>query len=145
MKQPAAKYTEADLERVLARDFPAEEHEAIRAALETYGKDDWQPEVLRVRMDCLKGAAGDAAKVAELVEVARTDYRDIIAWVEYRRFVKAEKRRKSARSKKTGPSCRNGCIGRRWSGVLTRVGAAPFDAGRVRPVRDASYGLKRNA
>jgi len=89
MEQPVARYTEADLERVLARDFPVEEHESIRAALRTYGTDFSYPEVLRVWMACLKCASGDAAKVVVMVEAAQQDYRDVLAWAEYPRYLLA--------------------------------------------------------
>lgn len=89
MEQPVARYTEADLERVLARDFPAEERKVVQATLKTYGTDSSHPEVLRVWMACLKCAAGDAAKVADMVEAARQDYRDVLAWAEYSRSMLA--------------------------------------------------------
>ncbi len=40
-------------------------------------------------MACLKCAAGDAAKVVGMVEAAQQDYRDVLAWAEYPRYMLA--------------------------------------------------------
>jgi hypothetical protein len=59
MRQPAGTYAEADLERIIARDFAQDSIPAVKALLSRYGKESWQREVLRVQMACLKCANGD--------------------------------------------------------------------------------------
>jgi hypothetical protein len=39
MRQPAGRYTEADLERIIARDFAQELIPAVKALLSRYGKE----------------------------------------------------------------------------------------------------------
>lgn len=68
MRQPAGTYAEADLERIIARDFAQDSIPAVKALLSRYGKESWQREVLRVQMACLKCANGDL----EALERARS-------------------------------------------------------------------------
>ncbi len=89
MKQPVAKYIEEDFERILRRDFPAEQHAEVRSALDEYGKQDWHRDQLRVRMACLKLASGDLARLRRQVQTACTDYRDVLAWAEYPNYMRA--------------------------------------------------------
>ena len=83
MNQPHGSYTEADLERVLARDYPAGSIPAAKALLERYGPEDWHREILRVRMACLKLAAGDLKALEREVGCACMDYRDVLGPAEY--------------------------------------------------------------
>jgi hypothetical protein len=64
-----------DVERAL-RAYP----EPARAEL---ARLHGVPELARVARCVLYLAAGDAAKLVELVAAARTDYRDVIWWAEY--------------------------------------------------------------
>jgi hypothetical protein len=70
MRQPAGTYTEADLERIIARDFAQDSIPAVKALLSRYGKESWQRGVLRVQMACLKCANGDLAALERAVENA---------------------------------------------------------------------------
>jgi hypothetical protein len=70
IRQPAGTYTEADLERILARDFAPESIPQVKALLSRYGKEPWQGEVLRVQMACLKCANGDLGALERAVESA---------------------------------------------------------------------------
>ncbi|HEY1814946.1 MAG TPA: hypothetical protein VGG74_21510 [Kofleriaceae bacterium] len=64
-----------DVERALLA-YP----EAARSAL---AQLEDVPELARVARCVLHLAAGDPAKLAQLVVAARTDYRDVIWWAEY--------------------------------------------------------------
>lgn len=88
-RQPAASYTEADLERVVARDFAAESVPQVKALLARYGKEAWQREVLRVQMACLKCADGHLGALERAVENACCDYRDVLGPAEYPAYYKA--------------------------------------------------------
>lgn len=89
MEQPILNYTSNDLDRVIARDFPASEVEQVRALLSIYGRESWHREVLRVQMACLKNAAGGLDNLRQQVETANVDYRDVLAAAEYRRYGRA--------------------------------------------------------
>lgn len=89
MDQPVARYEAADLDRVIARDFPNIDAKTVKAALEQYGSEPWHNEPLRVRMACLKLADGDLARLEKYVADALTDYRDVLAWAEYPAYLQA--------------------------------------------------------
>lgn len=72
-----------DLLRIIARDFPPEDHTAILELLDTYGSESWHREHHRVRAAVLKLADGDTAQVEICVQGASKDYRDVLAWAEY--------------------------------------------------------------
>src|SRR5262245_34281367 len=87
--QPVPAYREADLERILARDYAADALPEIRELLRRYGTESWQREPLRVRMACLKIAGGSMAALRQAVGVACADYRDVLATAEYRHYMSA--------------------------------------------------------
>ena len=83
MSQRTPEYTEADFERVLAREFPGGTTEAARGVLMSYGVDESHAWPLRVRMACMKLAAGDIEELRKYVQAACGDPRDVLAWGEY--------------------------------------------------------------
>jgi hypothetical protein len=89
MSQPVPTYREADLERVVARDYPAELREEVRELLARYGGEAWHREPLRVRMACLKIADGDVPALRRAVGTAYNDYRDVLCTAEYQRYARA--------------------------------------------------------
>lgn len=89
MRQPAATYTEADLGRIVARDYAPESIAQVKALLARYGNESWQREVLRVQMACLKCANGDLDALEREVEAACRDYRDVLGPAEYPSYDKA--------------------------------------------------------
>lgn len=89
MRQPAATYTEADLGRVIARDFAPQFIPRVKALLSRYGREDWQREVLRVQMACLKCADGKLEALERAVNDACHDYRDVLGPAEYPSYDKA--------------------------------------------------------
>jgi hypothetical protein len=89
MNQPHGTYTEADLERIVARDFPKESITAVKDLLARYGQESWQGEILRVQMACLKCANGDLKALEQAVGEACSDYRDILSEAEYPAYGKA--------------------------------------------------------
>ena len=89
MPQPAATYTEADLERIIARDFAPESLPQVKVLLSRYGKESWQREVLRVQMACLKCANGKLEALERVVNDACCDYRDVLGPAEYPTYYKA--------------------------------------------------------
>jgi len=83
MSQPVPKVSEADVERIVRRDFPEPEVPAVLAALAAYGTKAWHNEVPRVRLAILKLAAGRGDALARAVALADVDYRDVLAAAEY--------------------------------------------------------------
>ena len=86
MNQRVACYSEDDLQRVVARDYPPESRAEARAILDAYGTEEWHREPLRVRMACLRLADGDLAALRRHVEIASHDFRDVLTAAEYRRY-----------------------------------------------------------
>ena len=83
MNQPAPKITAADVERIIARDFPSAEVAAVRAALAEYGTKAWHREVDRVRIAVLRMADGDLGRLRSALATADQDYRDVLSVAEY--------------------------------------------------------------
>jgi hypothetical protein len=81
--QPTPTVTNADVERVVRRDFPAERVPEVLAMLDEYGTETWQREPHRVRLAALKLAAGSIERLRYQVEGAKRDYRDVLAPAEY--------------------------------------------------------------
>ena len=82
-KQPAPEVTDGDIDRIVARDFPAAEVNGVLSLLETYGSESWHRETTRVRIAVLKLANGSIERLKAELEIANSDYRDILASAEY--------------------------------------------------------------
>jgi hypothetical protein len=80
--QPVPNVTQADVERILRRDFPAARVEAARSALLACDAAA-DPPSPRVQLAVLKLAGGNLAKLKQFAADARKDYRDVLAWAEY--------------------------------------------------------------
>ena len=83
MKQPTPKVSEADVFRVAERDFGKDSVPGVLAILERYGTEDWQLEVVRVRLAILKVAGRDIVRLQSAADRAQVDYRDLLAPAEY--------------------------------------------------------------
>jgi hypothetical protein len=94
--QPVPSVTEADLARVLEREFPGAARSKAGAVLAGYGRETWHREPTRVKLAILKLAQGDLARLEEFTKVASTDYRDVLAWAEYPAYFKAPKPERDA-------------------------------------------------
>lgn len=81
MEQPIAKVNLDDIERILKRDFKGDEDKALEM-LKNY-KDN---ETHRVWSAILKLSNCDIKKVREYVELAKADYRDVLALAEYPKY-----------------------------------------------------------
>ena len=80
MKQPIPEVTENDVIRIVQRDFPTEQFDAVMSILNGYGAKDWQHSVNRVRLAVLKLADGDLQALRRNID---SDYRDVLAFAEY--------------------------------------------------------------
>jgi len=66
----------------IQRDYAEPHHKEVETTLSTYGEEPYQKEQERVLLYILELSRGNVEKVAELVEHAKRDYRDIILWAE---------------------------------------------------------------
>jgi len=66
----------------LASAFPAGDLDALLSELDQYGLEPYEREKERVQIAIVERSAGNHAKLREYVQVAKTDYRDILAWQE---------------------------------------------------------------
>ena len=82
--QPVPKVSDADVERVIQRDFTSSEASKVRAALAAYGSDS-QAGAARVRLAALKLSRGSLEELREQIEAAKIDCRDVLAAAEYPR------------------------------------------------------------
>ena len=103
MDQPTPTVTRADVERVVRRDFPADQFDSVMSVLAEYGAETWHRELDRVHLAVLKLAAGSLEGLRREIETATCDYRDALANAEYPAYMKktfrisklpAEERRK---------------------------------------------------
>lgn len=72
---------EHELDLLLAAAFPVADPAPLRAALMSFGAAPHERESARVRRAIIVLAAGDPARVAHFLDIARVDYRDVLAWV----------------------------------------------------------------
>ena len=86
--QPTPNVTNADVERIARRDFPADRVAQVMALLQQYGTERWHNEPARVRLAALKLAAGNIELLRYNIEVAKRDYRDMLAPAEYPGYCK---------------------------------------------------------
>jgi len=86
MKQPVPKVCDADVERVVKRDFSPEEASTVLSTLQEYGKKEWHRDVPRVRLAILKLAGRDSGALLDAVAMADRDYRDVLGNAEYPRY-----------------------------------------------------------
>lgn len=71
-----------DLLRVIDVDFPQSQHEAVIMVLKRYGDQECHREHDRVRLAALRLADRSIEQLKQAIDVARVDYRDILAWAE---------------------------------------------------------------
>ena len=86
--QPAFRPQDGDLERKISEEFPdpaeARRAAAILAAYEPLGHRE-RPD--RIRLAALYLSDGSLERLAAMADLARVDYRDVLAGAEYRAYV----------------------------------------------------------
>jgi hypothetical protein len=79
----AAKALDPDIERRLTAYWPLHSDRAeARRLLSTYGEAEHEVEVVRVRLALLKLSAGSLDELGVMIDAAKVDYRDVLAWAE---------------------------------------------------------------
>ena len=84
--QPVPQVTEADIDRILRRDFASSQIAEALAILAEYGTQPWHREPARVQLAALKLADGSIEKLRSAVDQAKRDYRNVLAPAEYPKF-----------------------------------------------------------
>ena len=84
MEVPVPKVKQADVLRIIDRDFPVRVRKKVLSILNEYK----EKEVARVHLAILKLSAGQMEKLPELVRTACGDYRDVLSPAEYPEFDK---------------------------------------------------------
>ena len=74
--------TRSDVEAAALAAFPHGDAATILALLDLYGTEPHEREKERVQLAVIALSQGSEEKLLELVQTAKTDYRDILAWVE---------------------------------------------------------------
>jgi len=82
-QQPHPEVTSNDVERIVRRDFPGGQFDAVMEVLKQYGTEKWQRERARVQLAVLKVADRDLDKLQRVIEAAARDYRDVLVAAEY--------------------------------------------------------------
>ena len=85
--RPGPRPTAEDVERVVRRDFSANEYDTVVAILSEYERSG-QPESARVQLAALKLADGSLQKLLASIELAKWDFRDALAAAEYPAYYK---------------------------------------------------------
>jgi len=86
--QPHPDVTSSDVERIVRRDFPSGQFDTAMAVLKQYGIEKWHRECARVQLAALKLSNGDLRKLQTAIDVAKRDYRDVLAPAEYPEYSK---------------------------------------------------------
>ncbi len=81
--QPIPQVTFDDVERIVRRDFTADEYATVTAMLNEYGMNMTQTGAARVRLAALKVANGSVQKLRSCIDSAKRDYRDALVAAEY--------------------------------------------------------------
>lgn len=70
----------ADLLAAVLATFPDGDAAAILELLERYGSEPYEREKARVQLAIVALSGGSKERLGELVQAAKTDYRDVLAW-----------------------------------------------------------------
>jgi hypothetical protein len=88
ISQPIPQVTPDDVERVVCRDFTADEYATVTSMLGEYGTESWHREPVRLQLAVLKVANGSVHKLQACIDSAKRDYRDTLAAAEYPAYFK---------------------------------------------------------
>lgn len=89
MEQPVPDVTDSDVTRVVRRDFQSDQVVAVMALLREYETAQWEGGHPRVLLATLKLAEGDLDSLRRQIDVAKTDYRDVLACAEYPQYMRS--------------------------------------------------------
>ena len=91
--------TRQDLLLTVHAAFATEKAEPVLAVLDRYGVESYERERERVQMAIVELSGGSEDRLRELVQAAKTDYRDILAWKQLGPLSEAEGERLQTQAK----------------------------------------------
>lgn len=71
-----------DVVAAVRASFPNSSAETILSVLDLYGTESYEREKERVQLAVIALSEGKEDKLLDLVRIAKTDYRDVLAWYE---------------------------------------------------------------
>jgi hypothetical protein len=83
VSEPLPQVTADDVMMVVRRDFAEEKFGIVMAVLNEYGVEKWECEKPRVQLAALKLSNGDLEALNKHINLAKQDYRDVLAAAEY--------------------------------------------------------------
>jgi hypothetical protein len=72
--------TDENILAAILQHFPNHNPAPLLAIVNRYGTETYENEIARVRLAIIQLSAGDEEKLAYFVDIAKTDYRDVLAW-----------------------------------------------------------------
>jgi hypothetical protein len=75
-------HTRAEVEAAVKATFPNSDPAAILGVVDCYGTEPHERERERVQLAIIALSRGSEEKLLELVQTAKTDYRDVLSWAE---------------------------------------------------------------
>jgi hypothetical protein len=84
--QPIPRVTEQDVARIVRRDFAENQSDAVMRVLNAFGAARSEGGRGRVHLAALKLANGNLDALKAQIEIAREDYRDVLAPAEYSEY-----------------------------------------------------------
>lgn len=87
LKQPVPDVTAIDVKRIVERDFRYEFTTAM-GLLKELGTENQDHGTARIQLAALKLANGSVEKLRSNIELAKTDYRDVLAPAEFPEYLK---------------------------------------------------------
>jgi hypothetical protein len=86
-KQPVPVVTSDDVDSIVRREFPGQ-FARVMELLRESGIEKWERETFRVHLAAVKLADGSAEKLRFQIELAKQDFRDVLAAAEYPSYVR---------------------------------------------------------
>lgn len=75
---------------VVKKTFPNSDISTILSILDLYGTESYEREIERVRMAIITLSEGCEDKLLYFLQIAKTDYRDVLCWVDMKPLTEAE-------------------------------------------------------
>jgi hypothetical protein len=108
--QPHPKIEPEGINRIVHKDFPESQVDAVLDVLREYGPEDWHREGWRVKAAVLRLADGKLHALRTAMEVAKCDFRDVLVAAEYPEYG----RRTSSPARRLEGAERDQVIARDW-------------------------------
>ncbi len=91
--------TRENIISAVKKTFPNSDISTILSILDLYGTESYEREIERVKMAIITLSEGSEDKLLYFIQIAKTDYRDVLCWVDTKPLTETEgeQQRKAAR------------------------------------------------